>query len=186
MKGSFGFALTVMMTLTTLLTGCYGPTAKGRRHVSHDDYKVAGYSTKGLVSREYHTVHVPIFRNRTLYRRFEFELTQAVIEMIENRTHLKVVNDPAKADTLLLGDIRDFKQRVLSEDTDDNVQEYQVALVLSIRWINQKTGKDIVNVPRLRETAEAVLVRGENVVTASRETFRDVAERIVEKMESDW
>jgi len=172
--------------LTGALASCYGPTGKGNKFVAHDDYTLLGYSTKGQVSREFRTVHVPIFKNRTFYRRFEFELTQAVIETIEQRTHMKVVNDPARADTVLQGEIVDFKQHVAIENKRDQVQEYQVTLVVSIRWINQKTGKDILVEPRLRENEDAVLVHGESVLSAGRESFKEIAERVVEKMESDW
>lgn len=177
---------TVFLAALVTINGCYGPTAKGRRFGAKDDYKLLGYSTKGLISRKYQTISVPIFKNRTLERRFEFELTQAVIEMIEDRTHMKVVNEPAQADTRLVCEILDFDRRILSEDTNDVVQELQIRLVLSMEWIDQKTGETIVRVKRFRETAEAVPARGENDLTAAREAFRDIAERIVERMESDW
>jgi len=170
----------------SVVGGCYAPTPKGRRSSPNDDYSLLGYSTRDLVPRKYRTVSVPIFKNRTLERRFGFELTQAVIEMIEDRTHLKVVNDPGKADTKLVCEILDFGRRVLSENTNDAVQELQVTLVLSMKWIDQKTGKAIVRVKRFHETAEAVPARGEDDISAAREAFRDIAEKIVEKMESDW
>jgi len=172
--------------VSALVFACYGPTAKGRRFVPKDDHSVLGYSTKGLVPRQFKTVAVPIFKNFTLYRRFEFELTQAVVEMIEGRTHLKVVNDPAQADTVLLGEILDFQPRVLTKNVNDQVQELRFNLVVSIRWKNLKNGATLVREDALRQKADAVVVRGENVFTANREAFKDIAELIVERMESDW
>jgi len=180
-------ALYVITTVALMgAVGCSWPTAKGVRHRPNDDYKVVGYSTRSLIPRKYKTINVPIFKNRTLERRFEFELTQAVIEMIEARTHMKVVNSAVQADTKLTCVVTDFKRRVLSENVADAVQELQVCLVMSMKWVDRKTGKVIVQYKALNETAEAVPARGESDMTVARKAFKDIAEKIVEKMESDW
>src|SRR5690349_18872721 len=53
------------------------------------------------------TVYVPQFHNRafqtTPYRDMQVEITKAVIREIESKTPYKVIDDPDRADTELLG-----------------------------------------------------------------------------------
>jgi len=145
-----------------------------------------GYSTDMLHDTSYRTVAIPIFKNETFYRGYELELTRAVIGMIENRTHMKVVNDRAAADTVLLGTLLGFEPHVLTEDPSDVETEMQVAVLISLRWYEQATGRDIVVLPSFRETAEAALAAGETLDDARREAFMDIAERMVEQLEGEW
>jgi len=164
---TFNAAVVLVCSLVTLCAGC-------------------GYSMGRLHESRYKTIAVPTFRNRTFYRGFEVELTRAVIEMIESRTTMKVVNVRRDADTVLAGEILDYEPSVLTEDPNDVETELQVTLVTSIRWTKNPSGKELIYLPTFRETAEAALALGENLETARREAFRDIAERIVEQLESDW
>ena len=63
-----------------------------------------GYSTKSLYNKNYHTVAVPIFENKTFRREWEFRLTEAIAKNIEYRTPYKVAKQD-KADTVLTGEV---------------------------------------------------------------------------------
>ncbi|HEY8505380.1 MAG TPA: LPS assembly lipoprotein LptE, partial [Gemmataceae bacterium] len=94
-------------TRRAFLTGavlglCAGCTSDGH-------FSVLGYSTKPLYDEDIRTVYVPIFQNRVFqtgpYRGLEFQLTRALIREIEANTPFKVVSDPCRADTELLGTV---------------------------------------------------------------------------------
>ena len=145
-----------------------------------------GYSTASLHDTRYRTISVPIFGNDTFYRGFEYELTRAVIEMVEGRTNMKVVNDRNTADTILLGTLVDYGTHVLTEDPSDIETEIQVAVLMSLKWYERASGRDIMVLPAFRETAEAALPAGQTPDDARREAFTDIAERIVEQLEGGW
>ncbi len=145
-----------------------------------------GYNTGSLVSREYSSIYVPIWENFTFRRGLEFRLTELLQREIERKTHLKLTTE-GRADTKLTGEIVDFDQRVLTEDLLDNPVETQVTVVVNFRWEDLRTGQTIVREVALSQTAEAIPGRGEVPGgAAATEAFEDLAERIVEKMESSW
>jgi hypothetical protein len=148
---------------------------------------VAGcaYSNTALIPRDINTVAVVIFQNDTFYRGFEFELSRALVEEIERKTHLKVV-ERDRADTLLTGRITDAYERVLVEDQADQPTEKQITVVIDFRWEDLRSGQVIVSRSNFRQTAEYVIPAGETLSAARNEAFIDLAERIVEQMEGGW
>lgn len=156
----------LLFFLTVLLAGC-------------------GYSNTALIPRDIRTVAVPIFQNDTFYRGYEFEFTRALVEEIERKSHLKVV-ERDRADTLLTGKITDIYERVLVENRADQTIEKQITIVLNFRWEDLRSAKVLKSRNNFRQTAEYIIAAGETMATARREAFGDVAERIVEQMESGW
>ena len=128
---------------------------------------------------------VPIFQNDTFYRGYEFGLTRVLVEEIERKTHLKVV-ERDRADTLLTGRITDVYERVLVEDRDDQTMEKQITIVINFRWEDLRSGEVIKSRNNFRQTGEYTIPAGETLITAGTEAFGDLAERIVEQMESGW
>jgi len=49
-----------------------------------------------------------------------------------------------------------------------------------------RTGRVLVNVDNMSTSARFVVPRGESVASAQSESFDDIAEKIVERMEKDW
>ena len=145
-----------------------------------------GYSSGSLVNPEYKTVAVPIFENATRYREFEFELTRAVVNQIEKKTHLKVVNNRNAADTILIGELVDFDPIVTVETTGDVVSQYRVVVVLNVKWRDRRTGKLLLDDPAFSKSADAALEAGETLRDARAEAFSDIAEKLVERMEMEW
>ena len=145
-----------------------------------------GYNTGSLVSREYRSVYVPIWENHTFRRGLEFRLTELLQKEIERKTHLKLTTE-GRADTKLTGEIVGFEQRVLTEDLWDRPVETQVTVAVNFRWEDQRTGQTIFRQVGLSQTGEALPGRGETPEgAAATEALQDLAEQIVEKLESSW
>ena len=75
---------------------------------------ILGYTTRPNYDPNIHTVRVPIFKNITLIRGLEFDLTRAVIREIEAKTPFKVVDSRAGADTELIGKIVSTSKAVIT------------------------------------------------------------------------
>ena len=144
-----------------------------------------GYSHESLLPANVRSVYVPIFDNRTFRRGLEFDLTEAVKNEILLKTDLTIA-PKHKADTILIGEIVDFREHVLVENENDEPTETQVEIIVDLIWKDRRTGRVLRNVKGLRETAEFIVARRETLGTATDESFRYVAERIVEALEEDW
>lgn len=100
-------------------------------------FTVAGYTTKPNYDLCIHTVHVPIFQNKTLWRGIEFDLTRAVIREIEEKTPYKVVSDPCAADSVLTGTIISLNKNILNRDQLNEVREAETTLAVEVVWKNR-------------------------------------------------
>ena len=144
-----------------------------------------GYSSRSLIDERYRTVYVKTFDNLTFYRGFEFELSRALVNEINAKTHLRIV-PMNQAQTLLEGRIVGFKQNVLTEDVDDNVRELEITLVVDMTWTDLATNRQLRKVNSFTETAQAKFDIGENLESATAEAFADIAERLVNELEAEW
>jgi hypothetical protein len=144
-----------------------------------------GYSSQPLINPKYKTVYVETFDNRTFYRGFENSLTRALVNEINTRTRLRIV-PRSQADTVISGQITDFKQVVLTEDPHNNVREMQVTAYVDMTWTDRRTGQPIKVVRGHTASEQIKFEIGQTLETASTELFRDLAQELVEKLESDW
>lgn len=114
---------------------------------SGGNFCVFGYSTQPNYDTGLHTVYVPMFKNLTMWRGMEFELTRAVVREIEARTPYKVVSDCARADTELTGTIISFNKNVVNRNQLNESRELETTLGVEIVWKDLRTG-EILSRPR--------------------------------------
>ncbi len=108
---------------------------------------ILGYTTRPNYDPNIHTVYVPIFKNKTIWRGLEFELTQAVVREIESKTPFKVQSDCDKADTELLGTIVQFNKNILNVNQLNEVRDVETVLGVEVIWRDRRTG-EILSTPR--------------------------------------
>jgi hypothetical protein len=131
---------------TAALAGCAG-----------EHFSFLGYTTRPNYDPEIRTVFVPVFKTRFLetgpYRGVEFTLTRAVIDAIELRTPMKVVSDPAGADTELQGAVISVTKLEVNRTPFNEARELQYLLSLEIVWHDLRTGHEgkILTNPRRRD-----------------------------------
>lgn len=112
-------------------------------------FTILGYSTRPNYDDHIHTVYVPIFKNVTLYRGLEFELTRAVIRDIEAVTPYKVVSCREEADTELTGTIVNFTKNMLNYNQLGEVREAETVMTAEVIWKDLHTG-EALSQPRPR------------------------------------
>ncbi|MFO0982518.1 MAG: LptE family protein [Planctomycetota bacterium] len=143
-----------------------------------------GYTQGSLIAEGNRRVAVPIFDNDTFYREMEFELTRTVVAEIERRPGVQVVRE-ADADVILKGRITDLRQQVLSEDERDRVRESTATITVTVDLVDPHTGK-VRKHFEVKDVSPFAAARGETLVTAQRESFLELARRIVWQLEEPF
>ncbi len=110
-------------------------------------FTILGYTTRPNYDPNIHTVYLPIFKNKTIWRGLEFELTKAVQHEIESKTPFKIESDCSKADTELLGTIVQFNKNILNVNQLNEVREVETVLGVEVIWRDRRTG-EILSTPR--------------------------------------
>jgi hypothetical protein len=146
----------------------------------------AGYQWKSLYRQDIQTVAVPIFINRSYRRGIEQQLTQSIIEQIEEHTPYKVV-PRSKADTVLEGTIEAALTGTLSNDTNTGLpQEQSYVISVSFTWTNQRTGKILVSRKAYDQRASYFATLGESAAVGAQDAIDRLALSIVQEMQADW
>ena len=77
-------------------------------------YRVAGRGSR--MPPDIQTIAIPIFENTTRSFRIEQRLTAAVARELIERTHFQVTSNPAGADAVLKGTVKDVRAGVITFD----------------------------------------------------------------------
>lgn len=135
------------------------------------------------------TVAVPVFANQTLRRGFERDLTRDVLREIKESTTYLIENEKS-ADLIIRGEILAIDETVLVEGSDDQVLESNIEVTVQVELLDsegnrlpvrRQTGRGGDNYRSiLKDRAEFIPSRGETRDTATREALREMAERIVQ------
>lgn len=147
-----------------------------------------GYTTRELYPAQYTTVAVPNFENRTFDREIEFEIREALIKEIEQRTPYKVVRTPGAADTLLEGTLVDVQRSSISRQQGTGLpQEVEVTLVVNFVWRDLRSGEDLKGFQGFAASGQYVPVGGvgEFDATAKNRAVQRLATDMVSTMRED-
>jgi len=147
-----------------------------------------GYSTAELFPTEYQTVAVPIFDNRTFYRGVEFDLTEALVKEIEQRTPYKTMAANV-ADTLLSGTVTNVYVQELSRTREAGLpQEVQVTVTIDFDWTDQRSGAKLVSRRSFSGVGRYVPTQpvGESFEIGQHAAVERIARDIVSSLRGDW
>lgn len=147
-----------------------------------------GYSTAELFPTQYRSVAVPIFDNRTFYRGIEFELTEAVIKQIEQRTPYKAMNTNV-ADTMLTGAVTSVVVQQLSRTREAGLpQEVQITVTIDFDWTDQRSGDKLVSRRSFSGVGRYVPTQpvGESFEVGQHAAVERIARDIVSSLRGDW
>ncbi len=75
---------------------------------------------------------------------------------------------------------------MLSSNAEDNIVESRVAIYVDIKLVDRRTGRTLIEEKNLKNSAEFIVKRGENIKTASQESLDGLAEIIVYHLEEKW
>ena len=143
------------------------------------------YQVGSLIPADVKTIHVEMFENATFRRELEIALTEAVQREIRRRTHLRLTAKD-NADTILTGEVVDFRGRTEVKDVEDDVFSQDVTVYVNMKWVDRRTGRVLAKGTRLNRPVRIFTTRGDTVAAAAVESFRYLAETIVDRMEGGW
>jgi hypothetical protein len=171
---------------------------------------ILGYTTRPMYDLSIRTVRVPIFKNLTLIKGLEFEITEAVIREIEAKTPYKVVQCAEAVDTELIGTIDSFTKAVTNLNQLGENRSAETTLTVELVWrdlragtagailsqpLPGKPGDPLPPPPPVGAPAPPVLAQsvasfapelGESMATARKANVDRLAIRIVSMMEKPW
>lgn len=136
-----------------------------------------------LTPHHVQSIAVPIFHNKTLYREFEFSLTEAVIKEILTGTNLRVAS-LERADSVLKGSIVQVAQSTVTKDESRLATQFDVSITVEVVWEDLRTGEVLLPLQNVSETIEVYAERGESFETAVLLALGKLARAIVYTMES--
>jgi len=132
--------------------------------------------------KEIHSIAIEYLDNRTFEPGLEAIFTEAIVDEFIKSRLLDVVSKE-KADAILRGTIRSFREEVISYDRDDKALEYRIHISLDLVLEKRKTGDVLWKVKNLKHTEEYPVSR--NIMATEEAKDRalkklacDLAERI--------
>lgn len=147
-----------------------------------------GYSSTELYPTAYRTVAVPNFVNRSDTRAVEFNLREALIKEIEQRTPYKVVSGTGAADTQLTGTVTRVQRSLVSRGATAGLpQEIEVSVTVDFEWRDLQTGETVRGYNGLSSAGQFVPDRrvGEFGEDGTRLAVQRLAQDIVSRMRED-
>ena len=113
---------------------------------------------------------------------FEYCGEYPVVQELMLHTHLHIAPKEA-ADSTLLGTLEGFEEEVVTKSVAGNVLLKRARATVRFRWRDNLALRDILAPQTIVETETVAVARADPLATS---VFREVAQRIVEKMERDW
>ena len=117
------------------------------------NFSLLGYTTEPPFDPNIRSVYVPTFKLMpvvtTPLRNLDVEMTDAVVkELTARKSPIKVVSDPARADTELIGTIVNVQKVVLSRTPQALPLETELYVHVEVVWRDLRTGEILSN-PRM-------------------------------------
>jgi hypothetical protein len=101
---------------------------------------MAGQATR--IPPDVKTIAVPIFTNQSSHFRIEQKLSAAVTREFLERTKFRIVPDPANADSVLKGTVKDVRSGVVTFDLNTGrATTLQIQVIASVELVDLHTKK---------------------------------------------
>jgi outer membrane lipopolysaccharide assembly protein LptE/RlpB len=147
-----------------------------------------GYRVGSLLPKDIKTIAVPMFKNNTPEPEIETIITNGIIQEFILDGTLKVVEED-NADTLLLGEIIDYRREPIRYTKDEVTKEYRLVIAVKLRFEDLRRNEATWENPRVEGYVEFFV--GSSLPESERENLpvaiKDLAHHVVEKVvEGGW
>jgi len=184
------------------------------------NFSILGYTTKPPFDPNIRSVYIPVFKMQPYFtsphRGIEADLTREIVEEL-NRRHspIRVVSDPARADTELIGTLVVLNKNIQNRTPQNLNREFDVYIGADVVWRDLRSGKILSGTraapprndqqfdPSLPPPAEPppdglafpVFIAGygrvfpelgESDTTGAQAAIKQIARKIVDLMEAPW
>lgn len=147
-----------------------------------------GYRVGSLLPKDIKTVTVPMFINSTAEPELESIVTNGIIQEFIADGTLKITEEE-NADTLLIGEIIDYRREPLRFNKDEVTREYRLLIAVKIIFKDLRRNEAIFENPRVE--GYSTFFVGTSLPESERlaipATVKDLAHHVVEKVvEGGW
>ncbi len=152
-----------------------------------------GYTVGNAFQGNVKSVYVPIATSDDFRRGPEFQLTEAVLTQIKERTPFRIAKSDA-ADTKLTMKIKSIRKTVLGTTVNNDPRELQLQYAVDVIWEDLRTGRILAQrqvslepeVSHLFATGTFAPEVGQSLTTATQQALDSMAHQIVDLMEAPW
>jgi len=149
--------------------------------------ELSGYSNESLFPQKVDSICLEMFDNQTFRRGTEYELSDALSKRIEVETPYKIVSSRDRADTVISGQIVSIAEFALSTERETGrVLEKELELKALVNWKNLMTGELLIDNQSVRASASYSEYQQQDFKYASSLAANNLAQKIVELMETKW
>ena len=204
------FLLAAIGAGSALALGCRGDR----------NFTLFGYTTEPQFDPNIRSVYIPTFKLATFitnpHRGIDVDITKAVVEeLAARRSPMRIVSDPARADTELIGTVVALTKQVVNRNPQNLTREAEIRISVDVVWRDLRTSEILTNrkaperpaadafdpsvekgppviadpkpVPvRVTAVGRALPELGESTATADQMATKRLAKQIVNMMERNW
>jgi len=149
----------------------------------------AGYHIGPVTKREFKSIAVPVFRNTTLSPQIEAQISNAVIQRLQQDGSLRIESEP-RADVVLNGSITKYNRQALrSLRTDTGVpREYEITITVRVEATDRRTGETVLKSTEVEGKSDVFI--GEDQQSAEEQVLPliadDIAKRVAGLLVENW
>ncbi|HEV7998381.1 MAG TPA: LPS assembly lipoprotein LptE [Planctomycetaceae bacterium] len=152
-----------------------------------------GYTVGNAFQGNVRSVYVPIATSDDFRRGAEFQLTEAVLTQIKERTPFRIAKSEG-ADTKLTMKIKSIRKTVLGTTANNDPRSLQVQYAVDVIWEDLRTGRILAQrqvslepeISHLFATGNFAPEVGQSLATATQQAIDGMARQIVDLMEGPW
>jgi hypothetical protein len=149
----------------------------------------AGYHVGPVAHRDFNSIAVPMFRNRTLRPQLEAQISNAIIKNLQQDGSVRIQSEP-NADVVLNGAVVRFQRAPLrSLHTDTGVpREYEITIAVRVEAKDRRTGEVVLKSTEI--TGKSDVFIGEDQQSAELQVLPliadDIARKVVGLLVESW
>jgi|HubBroStandDraft_6_1064221.scaffolds.fasta_scaffold548610_2 hypothetical protein len=149
----------------------------------------AGYHIGPVTKRNFNSIAVPMFRNTTLNPQIEAQISNAVIQRLQQDGSLRIEPE-SKADVVLKGTItKYYREPLRSLRTDTGVpREYEITITVRVEATDRRTGETALKSTEVEGKTDVFI--GEDQQSAEEQALPliadDIGKRVAGLLVESW
>jgi hypothetical protein len=149
----------------------------------------AGYHIGPVTKTSFHSIAVPMFRNETLVPQVEAQISNAVIQRLQQDGSVRI-ESRSQADAVLIGTVLRYERMALrSLRTDSGVpREYRITITVHVEARDRRTGETVLKPTDVVGTSDVFI--GEDQQSAEYQALPlvadDIAKRVTGLLVESW
>ena len=149
----------------------------------------AGYHIGPVTKRNFNSIAVPVFRNTTLQPQLEAQISNAIIQRLQQDGSLRIESEP-RADVVLKGSITKYERQALRSSRTDtgSPREYEISIIVRVEATDRRTGETVLKSTNVEGKSDVFI--GEDQQSAEEQALPliadDIGKRVAGLLVESW